>query len=390
MTQVVADSIADGTVLVRTETELARAPASAITWGREAILFSACNEDSACELQAFSCLEGKRVFCVTAGGGRVLNLLANRPREIWAVDLNPAQNALLELKIAGMRELDHDGYLRFLGARPSAERIATYERLRPRLSPRAQNFFDDRTGLVESGALLQGKLERFFTRLAFLFRLGHPLGLSRLFSFEDLNEQRRYMQKWDTFLWRTIAQNVARRWVLQLFSGDPGFYRYVPKEIPLHRTIYERVHRYFWHHLARENSLLQIVFFGRYIYEPALPIYLNATTFHRVKAALEGVRIETITAMVDDALDYAGPEAFDAFSLSDISSYLDDGAHHYLFERAIRSARRGAKICSRSNLYHRPLAPEHARRIRRDAEVERDFTRDDHSCVHEFLVGEIE
>jgi len=84
-----------------------------ISWSKESILFSACQEDSRSELAALGSLTGKRVFAVTAGGGRVLNLLLERPRSITAVDLNPAQNALLELKIAAMRHLDHPGYLRF-------------------------------------------------------------------------------------------------------------------------------------------------------------------------------------------------------------------------------------------------------------------------------------
>jgi S-adenosylmethionine-diacylglycerol 3-amino-3-carboxypropyl transferase len=375
---------------VRTESARAKVPPSRVTWGREEILFSACNEDSSCELEGLGHLEGNRVVCVTAGGGRVLNLLLGRPREIWAVDLNPAQNALLELKLEALRKLDHARYLNFLGVRPAIDRIATYERLRRGLSPSTQAFFDHRLELVRGGALMQGNLERFFARLAMIFRVTSPRGLARLFSFDSLAEQRRYIQGWDTVVWRTVATNAARRSVLKAFSGDPGFYQYVPAEVPLHREIIDRVHRYFWNHLARENSLLQIVFFGRYVYEPALPIYLNAATFDRVKASLAGVHIEPITATMHETLDSAGPHAFDAFSLSDISSYLDDAAHHQLFESVIRSARPGAKFCSRANLHHRPLAREHARVIKRNGVFERDFSIRDHSCVHDFVVGEIE
>jgi S-adenosylmethionine-diacylglycerol 3-amino-3-carboxypropyl transferase len=385
----VAKSVAAATALNRTEADLTTAPVDPVSWARGTIVFSACNEDSRCEMAAFGSVEGKRLLCVTAGGGRVLNLIAGKPAEIWAVDLNPAQNALLELKIASMRELDHAGYLAFLGARPSAERLATYERLRARLSPGAQGFFDAHGPLIDGGVLMQGKLERFLSRLAKLMRLSHPLGVSRLFAFDDLAEQRRFLGRWDMLLWRAIAKNVARRWVMQVFSGDPGFYRYVPTDIALHRAIYERVYGYFWHHLARENPLMQIVFFGRYVYEPALPIYLNAATYERTKAALEHVHIETITATVHDALDYGARRAFDAFSISDISSYLDDAAHDCLFERVLGAARPGALLCSRSNIYHRPLAAEHAQRIARDGALERQLAIDDHSCVHEFLVGKI-
>ena len=52
--------------------------------------------------------------------------------------------------------------------------------------------------------------------------------------------------------------------------------------------------------------------------------------------------------------------AIDAFSLSDISSYLDDAAHAQLFQSVLTAARPAAKIVSRSNIHHRPLTPEQA------------------------------
>ncbi len=360
-----------------------------VAWDRQTILFSASNEDSQSELRVFGPMEGQRVLCVTAGGGRVLNLVAQRPAEILAVDLNPAQNALLELKIEGMRELDHAGYLAFLGARPGVDRMRVYERLRPRLSHAAQSFFDASPDVVENGALLSGKLERFFEKLATVMRLTHPLGIRRLFAFDDIEQQRAFLNGASMAVWRVLARNLARRWVMEVFSGDPGFYRYVPPHVALHEAIYNRVYGHFSNHLARQNPLMQIVFFGRYTYEPALPIYLNAATYERTKAALEHVRIETITTTVDDALARAGGPGYDVFSISDISSYLDDEAHARLFERVIEVARPGARLCSRSNIYHRPLAAEHERRIRRDLELERRLSIDDHSCVHEFVVGRL-
>jgi hypothetical protein len=46
-------------------------------------------------------------------------------------------------------------------------------------------------------------------------------------------------------------------------------------------------------------------------------------------------------------------------------------------------------LCSRSNIYHRALLPEQAARIERATALERQLAIDDHSCVHEFLVGTI-
>jgi len=364
-------------------------PGGDVRWARDSILFSSCNEDSACELRAFGELSGKRVFCVTAGGGRVLNLLIGRPESIWAVDLNPAQNALLELKVAAMGALDHAAYLGFLGVHDSTSRASTYAAVRGDMSSAAQRFFDEQPDLIAAGVLFQGRLERYLRRLAKVLQLLQRFGVRRLFAFDDIAAQRRFVDDLDSLVFRTLAQTACRRSVLGLLSGDPGFYRYVPEEIALHEAIYRAVLDHFRNRLARDNPLMQLIFFGRFIHEPALPIYLNAATYDRVKDALSRVRLVIETGTVNQALAEAGAAAFDAFSLSDISSYLDDAAHAQLFADVLAAASPGARVCSRSNLYHRPLLPEHARRLTRDHDLERELAVADHSCVHKFVVGTV-
>lgn len=360
-----------------------------IAWSHDAILFSSCNEASACELRAFGDLAHKRVVCITAGGGRVLNLLMARPEEIWAVDLNPAQNCLLELKVAGMRALDHAGYLRFLGVRDDAERLTTYAGLRAQLSEGARQYFDRRPQLVRDGVLYQGKLERYLRKIARVLQVVRPLGIQQLFAFEDINKQREFLRLFDTPFFRVIAETACRRGMLRTFSGDPGFYKYVPEEIALHRVIYGGILDHFRECLARDNPLMQLAFFGRVIHEHSLPFYLHAATYETVKDALSRVKLITRTCTMNDALAELGPHTVDAFSVSDISSYLDDTAHAQLFSDVLVAARRGAKLVSRSNIHHRPLLPEHERRLRRDRALERELSIADHSCVHKFVIGEV-
>jgi S-adenosylmethionine-diacylglycerol 3-amino-3-carboxypropyl transferase len=134
---------------------------------------------------------------------------------------------------------------------------------------------------------------------------------------------------------------------------------------------------------------LQIVFFGRYVYEPSLPIYLHADTFGAVKDALRTVELEIVNATMEEALSDERRGGFDAFSLSDITSYLEEDAQNRVFDRVLANARPGARLCSRANIYHRPPAPEHARRLDRNPATERELARYDHSCVHEFVVARV-
>jgi S-adenosylmethionine-diacylglycerol 3-amino-3-carboxypropyl transferase len=374
---------------MKVETRVFAESQGAVTWNRDSILFSSCNENSDSELRAFKDLTGKHVLCITAGGGRVLNLLLAEPEVIWAVDLNPAQNYLFELKVAGMRALDHVSYLRFLGVRDCNERLSTYKDVREHLTDDAARFFDAQPGLIEAGILFQGRLERYLCRLSKILQWTHSLGVDRLFGFDDIEAQRQFVGKLDAPFFRVIAETACRRSVLRLFSGDPGFYRYVPPEIALHRVIYAGVLDHFRHYLARDNPLMQLIFFGRFMHEAALPNYLNAATYDRAKEALDRVRLVTFTGTVNQALAQAGPAAFDALSLSDISSYLDDEAHAQLFRDALHGARPGAVVCSRSNIHHRALLPEHEEQLLRDRALEHELSIADHSCVHKFVVGAV-
>ncbi len=373
-------------VTATTATGTSTAP---IAWNKESILFSACQEDSRSELAAFGSLANKRVFAVTAGGGRVLNLLADRPRSITAVDLNPAQNALLELKISAVKNLSHGEYLRFLGVREASDRLAIYERsLRGDLSSGARRFFDGIPKAISAGILFQGKMEKYLRIGAKVLKLGHPFGLKNLLDSRNLEEQRVAMARWETPFWKSVAHLVGNKHVIARLSGDPGFYRNLPPKPPLHEVLYDRVHRHLKHNLLRENSFLQLVLHGRYVYEDVLPIYLNAKTFDQIKSALTETAIDIQTTTVTDALA-ANRTGFDAFSISDICSYLDPEPNHRLFELVLSSASPGARLCSRSNIFHRPLAPEHAARVRRDPDLEARLSLHDHATVHEFVVGEI-
>ena len=351
------------------------------------ISYSSCNEDSRSELKALRLGAGKRVFCITAGGGRVLNLLYDHPQEILAVDVNPTQNHLLELKIAAMRALSYEPYLAFLGVRRARDRLKVYQGLRPALAYAAGAYFDAHPELVRRGVLFQGSLERFLVHVSRISHAVRPLWIRRLFKFDDIAKQRHFLDGWNTRAWRFVGEMLCRRSFLELFSRDPGFWRFVPPEVPLHRHIFDLMHRYLCNHLARESHLLQLVFFARYIYEPAMPIYLLPGSFERIREALKATQVTIVTAPAAAALADVADRSFDAYSIADVSSYLSEADFGTLMDEIMRTARAEARLCSRGIFVHRPLPPDHVHRVRRDHNLERRLSFDDVAMVHEFLVG---
>ncbi|MFH1017666.1 MAG: DUF3419 family protein [Pseudomonadota bacterium] len=354
------------------------------------INYSACNEDSFSELKALKLRPEDRVLCITAGGGRVLNLLLDRPAEIWAVDINLWQSHLLDLKIAALRMLDYDEYVAFLGLSAAGDRMKTFETITPVLADSSREFFRRRPDLIEKGILFQGNLERFFTLTARLMSVVWRRNRNRLFDFEDLDEQHGFLaKKWYSWRCRFLVETLTRKTLFDLFADDPGVTRFLPKGFPIHRRIYESIGSYLDNNLARDNSLLSLIFFRGYKFENAAPIYLQKRYFGQLKEALKETRIKIITGLIEEVLAEAPDGTFDAFSFSDIGSYMTDEVFGRHLDQVARTARPGARICARHFLRNRLLADPQACRIRRNEELECELALRDHAMVHRFLVGEI-
>ena len=56
-----------------------------------------------------------RILVITSAGCNALDYLLDSPMSVHAIDANPRQNALLELKAAGIRTLDYEDFFKIFG-----------------------------------------------------------------------------------------------------------------------------------------------------------------------------------------------------------------------------------------------------------------------------------
>jgi S-adenosylmethionine-diacylglycerol 3-amino-3-carboxypropyl transferase len=112
----------------------------------ERLLFAQCWEDPQMDFEALNVNRDSVVLSVTSGGCNTLSLATREPARVIAVDLNPTQNFLLELKMAGARRLSHGEYLELLGVRDSRARWDLYQSLRAELAPDARSYWDTQKG----------------------------------------------------------------------------------------------------------------------------------------------------------------------------------------------------------------------------------------------------
>ncbi len=110
------------------------------------IRYAQCWEDADILLEALNIQPGFTCLSIASAGDNTLALLSKRPRKVLAIDLNPAQLAALELRVAAFRELRHPEMLALTGSIESQSRKELYERCRKHLSCTATRLIMGKLG----------------------------------------------------------------------------------------------------------------------------------------------------------------------------------------------------------------------------------------------------
>lgn len=195
------------------------------------LLYNACWEDPACDRQALRLGRDDEVLVITSAGCNALDYLLCGPRRVTAVDANPRQNALLELKVATIRSCGDDEVFAMFGAgRHPGARELYRSRLRTQLSPVARRFWDRRIGwfggrggdsfYFHGLSGLVARLMRAYLRS----RPGLRPAVARLLDCRDLAEQAAvYDREVAPRLWTPfLAWAISRQTTMSLLGVPPA------------------------------------------------------------------------------------------------------------------------------------------------------------------------
>ncbi|MCP5315612.1 MAG: BtaA family protein [Chromatiaceae bacterium] len=318
-----------------------------------ALVYNTCWEDPAVDRLALNIGPEDNLLVITSAGCNVLDYALVGPRRIHAVDANPRQNALLELKLAGIAQLDYDDFFCAFGnGYHPRMRELYHDALRARLSPFARVFWDKRVGWFGNpkGSFyfhgLSGIVARAF-RAYLAMRPRLATGIRDLFGAQDLDEQRRiYDTRVQPLMWTPAVNWTLSRQLTMSMLGVPhpqrkqvidqhrhgvaGFVRdsleYVLRNLPMHTN-------YFWN----------VYVHGRYT-ETCCPEYLKRDNFALLKDGLVD-RISLHTSTVTEFLQ-ATDTRISKFVLLDhmdwMSSYYPEALAEewrYILRRATPAAR---------------------------------------------------
>jgi S-adenosylmethionine-diacylglycerol 3-amino-3-carboxypropyl transferase len=309
--------------------------------GCSRIRYAQCWEDADTVLEALNIQPGFTCLSIVSGGDNTLAMLSKGPRKVFGIDLNAAQLALLELRMAAFRELSHAEMLALHGSVESHQRQELYERCRNDLSPAARAYWEERPELIEMGFGSAGRLERYFR----IFRDWIlPLSESRtlieqlLAEKSSLERVRFYDSTWDNIRWRFSFRIFFSQFVMGRIGRDQELFRYA--QGPVAEYMLQRMYHALTKLDPADNPYLHWILTGRHR-NGALPFALRAENFDAIRAHLERIdwRCCTLEQFLEDP-----PDTFDSFNLSDVFENISIENHERVLRLVVRAARPNARL----------------------------------------------
>jgi S-adenosylmethionine-diacylglycerol 3-amino-3-carboxypropyl transferase len=349
------------------------------------LFFAQVREDPRAEIAALAPSAGKTLVVVSSGGCTALSLLASGAGRVVAVDLNRAQNHLVELKAAACRLGARDA-VAFLGAQPSRTRAATYAVLRDSLSPPARRYWDARPRQIAAGVLGAGVSEQLIGVVVTALVLAvHPRSrVDRLLGSRTLDEQRTlFAREWDTWRWRALFTLLCNRLVLrntypsQFFAHveNPGFALHFRRCAEHALTELPAASNYFLHQMLT----------GSYpTGEPdGAPPYLSDAGARSVGG---GERLHLVDGGMTGYLRRCPAASVHGFALSNICEWMTPAQIDALFREVLRTAAPGARLVYRNFVDWTEL-PAWCDRVVPDEALGVRLSREDRSVVQRRVVA---
>ncbi|HUF28038.1 MAG TPA: DUF3419 family protein [Gemmatimonadaceae bacterium] len=315
------------------------------------LYFAQVREDPRLELAALAPHLGGTIAIVGSGGCTALSLLAVGTGRVVAIDLNLAQNHLIELKLAAVAALAAGAATAFLGGSPIGEQVrsSTYTLLRPRLSDGARRYWDERPEAIRRGAITAGVTERFIATVVAAIRLfvHGDQRIRTLLRCRTIEEQRAYHREvWCSRRWRTLFTVLLNRFVFRR-TYDPAFFEHVDNpSFPRH--FLGTIERALTELPIADNYFVHQMLTGRYPVDVpgGVPPYLDAALAPRARAASH--RLTLVDGTFTDWLRSAPDRSIDGFALSNICEWMTHSGIEELFSEIVRTAAPRATVCVRN------------------------------------------
>jgi len=317
------------------------------------IVFNMSWEDPEMDRRAFNLTEQDAVISITSAGCNPLNFLTQSPKKLISIDGNPAQNAVLELKLAAIRALDHGSFFDIFAARKPARVSEVYRsKLRPLISPRSVEFWDKNLWMAHRGLYDFGKMGLATRIVRFMLpRLGLRRELTdRFFELRSLDEQQEwYREHVAPRLWGPVTKWLCEsNWFMYLCGVHPQQLKLVDGRHGIYEFVRERIEYALTKVPIYDNYFLSVTVTGRFRGN-RVPPYLLQENFETLRRNLD--RVTVVNGWLGPYLDTLPPGSINKFNLLDIFDWMTPEVFEATLRSVLRAAAPGATLIYRSGSY---------------------------------------
>lgn len=321
------------------------------------LVYNTCWEDPRLDKVALKLTPEDNLLVISSAGCNALSYAIAGLNRVYAVDMNYRQNAVLELKIAGIKELDYESFFQLFGEGylPGVREIYR-DKLRAHLSELSQKYWDQNIqkffGNPKSSFYWHGTSGYFAKWInRFVNFRGMRPQLEKLINAQTIDEQREIWKDVRPRFWTRLMRFVVNRDSSMSMLGVPKAQRRQIEQTygQLVPFIQECLDAIFHDLPVQDNYFWRLYSTGRYT-KTCCPEYLEKSGFETLKAGA----VDRVTAHTDTVEGFLrkNPDAkISRFVLLDHMDWLSDKLYDALiaeWDAILKSATPGARVLWRS------------------------------------------
>jgi len=332
------------------------------------LVYNTCWEDPRCDRQLMNFDQDSKIVMITSAGCNALDYLLDNPAQINCIDVNPRQNALLQLKLASFRKLDHQNLFQIFGEGQHPDFENVYQtQLSSSIPDYAKKFWDNNLNFF-NGKGLRKSFYHYGTSGTVAWLANKYLKSRKkllrqvegLFHATDLQEQKAIYEQIEPKLLNRLVEFFVNRHLTMCLLGVPRSQQELFMEKYRRGAlgfIQECLHKVFTQLPTKDNYFWRLYLYGSYTQE-CHPAYLAPENFDTIKQNESAIRTHTTT--FSNFLK-ENPGSYSHYILLDHQDWLaanNVAALEEEWEQILKNSHSGTKILLRSAAHEVNFFPQ--------------------------------
>ena len=346
------------------------------------LLFTLNWEDPRLDQKALQIQAGDSVFGITSGCCNILEFLLFDPSVIYAVDINPTQSYLMELKIEAIRQLNYKEFIQFLGVEQAANRLELFQKFNNNLSKEALDYWNKNQSLISKGIFFQGRFEKFVNIAGKAIRfLQGKKKVEKLFKIKNDASQKYFFDNvWNTKRMKLIFNLLFNKRTLAKKGLNADYFHFDDDSKSFAESFFNRYKKAARNIPVYNNYFLSLYLQGKYNSMDELPECYKEENFELIKQRLD--RIKLFTQDAQQWFNQMKDESINCFALSNISELMSTDETEILFKAVLRTASPEARVIFRNLMIPREVPKNLQKHIVLNKALSKELLENDRSFVY--------